>query len=154
VRLLLVCLLSGCWLAIQDPQPRYVSATGRCIQKERVGRSSYNYFHDGDELSSGEVERLVEKIPEERKTAVAAGHMRRAGWSFVVIGLSFLIAGTATLLATGLPDGSLPRWSEAVGGGLLAAWFPTMATGIALSGVSSIEMRDAVDRVNARGVCP
>jgi hypothetical protein len=149
-------LLSGCWLAIQNPEPTYVNAVGTCIQKARVGRGSFRYWRAGEELSSAGVEHLLAKVPAERKTAIAAGHMRRAGWSFLALGLSFMVAGVATLVSLGVqnPTGDVPMPGKAVGGALVAAWFPTMATGAILTGEASMELRGAVDRVNASGTCP
>jgi hypothetical protein len=157
VRALPVCLLvSGCWLAIKDPSPTYVTASGTCIQKEQVGRRGVRYWRDGEELSDADVEHLLAKVPDERRTAASAGHMRRAGWSFLALGAIFAVAGVATLISSALesPNGDVPVSAQAVGTALVAAWFPTMAGGAVLTHEASLQLRSAVGRVNAKGICP
>jgi anti-sigma factor RsiW len=134
--------------------PAYLPTSGGpCIESIRAGRSRY-FYHDGEPVRAARLERFLARDPNEKYAVEEMGHLRRAGWSLAAIGYLMLPVSLGLFLGKQNADGSLPTWVEATGGTLLAAWFPTVLTGVLLGSIAQSELRDAVNRRNARGPCP
>jgi hypothetical protein len=134
--------------------PAYLPTSGGpCIESVRWGKSTH-YFHDGEELSASRLEKFLARDPNERYAVSEMGNLRRAGWSLVALGYLMLPVSIGVLIGAADNKGGLPTWAEATGGTLVAAWAPTVVSGVVLASTARSEMSDAVRRRNARGPCP
>jgi hypothetical protein len=134
--------------------PAYLPTSGGpCIEHVRWGKSTH-YFHEGEELSASRLEKFLERAPDERYAVSEMRNLRRAGWSLVALGYLMLPVSIGVLIGASDDKGGLPTWAEATGGTLLAAWAPTVVTGVVLASVARNDLSDAVRRRNARGPCP
>ncbi len=144
----LFVLLGGCAVA-----PRYVTETGGpCIEQVRYGKNT-RYYRNGDPIGVAALEDFLAREPSERVAVSEMRHLRRAGWSLFALGAAMEAAAFGVLYGAGGVR-SPPVWAEAVGGTLLASWFPTEAAGIGLVSVARGELSRAVSRANQRGPCP
>ena len=165
LRLLPLVLLSGCWLAIHDSSsPTYyssysTSSSGGCVERICSGRSYY-YAHAGERLGDRQLERIVERDPDERARAPSAFRLRRAGWALFGTALVLHLAAIATMFGAIATDakGELPRWAGItvltselnvigmIGGGGVAATMGGEQVGQAVTRVDA--------HAKATGVCP